>query len=66
MRQAHMNNYARNLSTLGAMARANVECDAAQAQTAADNLYHSAMADWGYYWLPGTSTEEMAGTRPYP
>ena len=66
LRQAHMNNFARNLSTLGAMAQGNAEYDAAQAQSAADNLYHFAMVDWDYYWLPGTSSEEMEGTRALP
>lgn len=66
LRQAHMQNYARNLSTLGAMAQGNAEYDAAQAQAAADNLYHFAMIDWDYYWLPGTSSEEMEGTDALP
>ena len=66
LRQAHMKNFARNLSVLGGMAQGNAEYDAAQAQSAADNLHHFSMIDWDYYWPPGTSSEEIEGTRALP
>lgn len=66
LRQAHMQNNAHNIGALVAMAEGKAEYDAAQAQAAADNLFHLASIQWGYYWPPGTSNEEMEGTRALP
>lgn len=58
-RQAHMQLYAHNLGTLGAMAKGSVEFDAAAAQGAADNLHALATMNQSSYWLPGTSNDDL-------
>ena len=56
-RQAQMTLYSHNLGTLGAMAKGDIEYDAAAAQAAADNLAAlSTMSQTGF-WLPGMSYE---------
>lgn len=65
-RKAHMNLYAFNLGPLGNMARGNLDYDAEAAQAAADNLAAlSSMSQQGY-WLPGTDSESLEGSRSLP
>ena len=65
-RKAHMDLYAFNLGTLGAMAKGSVDFDAAAAQAAADNLVALTSVNQMAYWLPGTSNADMEGTRALP
>lgn len=65
-RQSHMRLYQHNLGTLGGMAQGSVEFDAVSAQAAADNLNHLVQLSHQGYWLPGTSSEEIEGTRASP
>lgn len=65
-RQAHMQLYSFNLGTLGAMAKGDVEFDADVAQGAADNLAALASFSQGGYWLPGTSSDDIEGSRALP
>lgn len=66
-RKAHMNLYSFNLGTLGAMAKGEVEYDAAKAAGAANNIAALAALDQSGYWLPGTSTDELGDqTRALP
>lgn len=65
-RQSHMNLYAFNLGRLGAMAKGDVPYDAAAAQGAADNLAALAAMDQSAYWLPGTDSGSVDGSRAMP
>jgi len=65
-RQAQMQLYAYNIGTLGAMAKGAVAFDAGAAQAAADNLAALATLNQMSYWLPGTSTADMEGTKALP
>lgn len=65
-RQGLMQNFAFSLSTLGNMARGNMEYDAALAQTAADRLVALSAVSQDGYWPEGTSTEEVEASRALP
>lgn len=65
-RQAHMSLYSHNLGILGAIAKGDVDYDAASAQAAADNLAAIATLSQAGYWLPGTDSDSMEGTRALP
>lgn len=65
-RQAHMQLYTFNLTTLGGMARGNIEYDAATAQAAADNLVALTTVDQSAYWPPGSAAGEVDGSRALP
>ena len=65
-RQAHMTLYAANLGVLGGMAQGRMEYDAAMAQAAADNLAVLSQMDQGLYWMPGTSVDDVEGSRALP
>lgn len=65
-RQAHMSLYAANLGVLGGMARGNMEYDAEAAQAAADNLVLLSQVSQRFYWPPGSSTDDIEGTRALP
>ncbi len=58
-RKAHMQLYAFNLGTLGAMAKGEVEYDAAAASAAAGNLAAVASLNQRAYWVPGTSSDDL-------
>ena len=58
-RKAHMQLYAFNLGTLGAMAKGEVEYDAAAASAAAGNLAAVASLNPRAYWVPGTSSDDL-------
>ena len=65
-RQAHMQLLAHNIGVLGGMAQEKIEYDAEAAQTAADNLVALGMIDQSSYWVPGTDTESVEGTKALP
>ena len=67
-RQAHMSLYAFNIGILGAMAKGDVDYDAAVATAAADNLTALAQIDETRYWPPGTSDADLGAdvTRALP
>jgi len=65
-RQSHMQLYAFNLSALGGMAQGSIPYDAADAAAAAENLNHMIQIDQGFYWIPGTSSEEIEGSHALP
>ena len=65
-RKAQMSLYSFNLGALGAMAKGEVDYDAASAQAAADNLAALANLSQAGFWLPGTDSDSMDGTRALP
>ncbi len=65
-RQSHMTLYAHNLGKLGAMAQGNAEYNAETATAAAQSLGHLVQLDQSGYWLPGTSSDEIEGSRALP
>lgn len=65
-RQAHMSLYSHNLGILGQIAKEEVPYDAAAARAAADNLVALATMSQAGYWLPGTDSDNMEGTRALP
>jgi cytochrome c556 len=58
-RKAHMQLYAFNLGTLGAMAKGEMEYDAEAAAAAANNLADLASLSQRGYWVPGTSSDDL-------
>jgi cytochrome c556 len=65
-RQAHMSLYSHNLGILGAMAKGDVDYDSAAAQAAADNLAAVATLNQAGYWLPGSDSDSIEGSRALP
>ena len=65
-RQAHMQLYAFNLGILGGMAQGEVEYNADVAQAAADRLAALATMNQGAYWLPGSDSDSLEGSRALP
>ena len=66
-RQATMDLYAYNLGLLGAMAKGEVEYDAASATGAASNLAKLTSMDQSTLWMPGTDNETLGdATRALP
>lgn len=65
-RKAHMQLYAFNLGTLGAMAKGEMEFDAEKAQRAADNLATLVTVNQMDYWVPGTTSAEVMESRLKP
>lgn len=55
-----------NVGVLGNMARGNVDYDAAQASTAANNLVTLSMLDQSFHWPEGTDNMSIDGTRALP
>jgi len=62
-RHAHMDLYAFNLGVLGGMAQGAVAYDAGAATAAADNLVALASINQTNYWLPGTESGAVEGSR---
>ena len=58
-RKAHMQLYAFNIGTLGAMAKGEAEYDADAASAAANNLATVATLSQRGYWMPGTSSDDL-------
>lgn len=65
-RQAQMQLYAFNLGTLGAMAKEEMPYDAEAAKTAADNLVALSQLSQAGYWLPGSDSDSVEGSRALP
>lgn len=65
-RQAHMQLYAHNIGVLGGMAQGNIEYNAEAAQAAANNLVALSSINQTSYWPPGTSVDDIEGTRALP
>lgn len=62
-RQAHMTLYQFHLTTLGNMARGNTDYDAEAASTAADGILTLTGLDQSGYWVPGTDSDSVEGSR---
>ncbi len=58
-RKAHMQLYAFNLGTLGAMAKGEMEYDAEAASAAANNLASLSSLGQRGYWAAGTSSDDL-------
>lgn len=65
-RQSQMQLYAFNLGVLGAMAKEEAPYDAAAAGAAADNLLSLASLSQAGYWLPGSDSDNVEGSRALP
>lgn len=65
-RQSHMQLNAYNLGILGGMAKGAVAYDAEAASAAASNLATLATMNTSSYWAPGTSTDDIVGTKALP
>ena len=65
-RKAHMQLYAFNLGALGAMAKGEVDYDAAAAGAAAANIVALTTLDQSRYWPPGSAQGEAEGSRALP
>lgn len=65
-RQAQMQLYAFNLGTLGAMAKEEIPYDADAAMAAADNLASLSQLSQAGYWLPGSDSDSVEGSRALP
>ena len=65
-RQSQMQLYAFNLGTLGAMAKQETAYDATAASSAADNLAALASLSQAGYWLPGSDSNSVEGSRALP
>ncbi|WP_240758152.1 c-type cytochrome [Palleronia sediminis] len=65
-RQGQMQLQSFYLSTLGEMARGNIDYDADAAQASADSLVAIAAMDWDPLWPEGTATSEVEASRALP
>ncbi len=65
-RKAQMQLYAFNLGVLGAMAKQETPYDAAAASGAANNLAALASLSQAGYWLPGSDSDSVEGSRALP
>jgi len=65
-RHAHMDLYQFNLGILGNMAKGAVDFDEAVAMGAAKDLAALANMSQASYWIPGTSSTDIEGSRALP
>ena len=65
-RHAHMDLYQFNLGILGNMAKGAVDFDEAVAMGAAKDLAALANMSQASYWIPGTSSTDIEGSRGPP
>jgi cytochrome c556 len=65
-RKAHMQLYGYNIGTLAGMARETTEYDAEAATTAAANIAALSALDISSYWVPGTDSDSLEGSRALP
>lgn len=65
-RQAHMQLYSFHLATLGGMAKDEIPYDAEAATAAADSIVALTQLPQGGYWLPGSDSGSVEGTRALP
>jgi cytochrome c556 len=66
LRKAHMQLQGHNLGILGAMAQGKADYDADAASAAATNLAALASMAHNGYWLPGSDSASIEGTRALP
>ena len=65
-RQSHMQLYAFNLGKLGAMAKGAVDYDADAASAAAANLAALSNMNQAAYWVAGSDSDTVEGSRTLP
>lgn len=65
-RHAHMQLYAFHMGTLGGMAQENIPFDADAALAAANSIAALASLDQSGYWLPGSDSDSIEGSRALP
>ena len=65
-RQSHMQLYSFHIATLGGMAQDKIPYDAAAAMAAADSLAALTTLSQARYWLPGSDSNAVEGTRALP
>lgn len=65
-RQGQFKLYLHNFGVLGSMAQGRIDYDAAQAQIAADNMFHLTRHDQSRLWPEGTDSQSAEGTRAKP
>lgn len=65
-RHAHMQLYSFHLGTLGGMAQESIPFDAAAAQAAAESMAALSGLDQSGYWLPGSDSDSIEGSRALP
>lgn len=65
-RQAQMQLYSFNLGYLGGVAKGEIAYDAEAAQAAANNLAALSTLSQRGYWLPGTDSDSLEGSRALP
>lgn len=65
-RQSHMQLYSFHLATLGGMAKDEIPYDAAAATAAADSLVALTQLPQSGYWLPGSDSDSVEGSRALP
>lgn len=65
-RKAHMQLYSFHLATLGGMAKDEIPFDAEAATRAADTLVALTQLPQNGYWLPGSDSDSVEGTRALP
>ena len=62
-RKAHMTLYQFHVTTLGNMARGNTDYNAEAASTAANAIVTLTTLDQSGYWVPGTDSDSVEGSR---
>lgn len=65
-RQSQMQLYSFNLGVLGAMAKEETPYEATAANAAANNLMSLVSLSQAGYWLPGSDSDSVEGTRALP
>lgn len=65
-RKAHMQLYAHNLGILGAMAKGEADYNADAAGAAAGNLAALTKLNQMTYWVPGSDSDSLEGSRSLP
>ncbi len=66
LRNGHMQLFGLNLGVLGAMAKGEQEYDAGTAGAAADNIAALASIDQRFYWVEGSSSDDLEDSRALP
>lgn len=65
-RQSHMQLYSFHMATLGGMAQDKMPYDAAAASAAADSIVALTTLSQSRYWLPGSDSDSVEGSRALP
>ena len=66
VREGLMQNYAFNIGPLGAMAKGEIEYDAARAEMLAANIATLAQVSLAPYWVEGSSSADLPDSRALP